>query len=194
MSLANIALSGQAVRLEPLSIDHAEGLLAVGQHQLDWQFLPRGCFTDINDVKSWINEALVYVEKGEHIAFTIFDNQTHKIVGSTRFLAIRPKDHVVEIGWTWLAPEAQRSRVNTEMKFLMLQHAFENLKTNRVELKTDSRNLRSQRAIERVGAVKEGVFRKHMRVQNNVQRDTVFYSVIDDEWALVKAKLLERLA
>lgn len=193
MPFAKFSLVGQAVRLEPLSVDHAEGLLAVGQHQFDWQFLPRGCFTDLDDVNHWIEEALVYVEKGEHIVFTIFDHQTNTIVGSTRFLAIRPKDHVVEIGWTWLALEAQRSRVNTEMKYLMLQHAFEQLNTGRVELKTDARNLRSQRAIERLGAVKEGVFRKHMRVQNNFQRDTVYYSVIDDEWAEVKAKLLERL-
>lgn len=193
MPFAKFSLVGQAVRLEPLSVDHAEGLLAVGQHQFDWQFLPRGCFTDLDDVNHWIEEALVYVEKGEHIVFTIFDHQTNTIVGSTRFLAIRPKDHVVEIGWTWLALEAQRSRVNTEMKYLMLQHAFEQLNAGRVELKTDARNLRSQRAIERLGAVKEGVFRKHMRVQNNFQRDTVYYSVIDDEWAEVKAKLLERL-
>lgn len=187
------SLVGTSVRLEPLSMSHADGLFAVGQHQFDWQFLPRGCFSDLADVKNWINDAQAYVEKGDHIAFTIFDNQTHKIVGSTRYLAIRPHDHVVEIGWTWLAPEVQRSRINTEMKFLMLKHAFEQMKMRRVELKTDLRNLRSQRAIERLGAVKEGVFRKHMRVQNDFQRDTVFYSVIDDEWAMVKAKLLQRL-
>lgn len=187
------SLMGTSVRLEPLSIMHAEGLYAVGQHQFDWQFLPRGCFVDINDVKSWINEAHVYVAKGEHIAFTIFDHQTDEIVGSTRYLAIRPNDHVVEIGWTWLSPEAQRSRINTEMKFLMLRHAFEQMNMRRVELKTDLRNLRSQRAIERLGAAREGVFRKHMCVQNDFQRDTVFYSVIDDEWFTVKAKLLERL-
>lgn len=187
-------LIGNSVRLEPLSIDHAEGLFAVGQHQFDWQFLPRGCFIDISDVRSWITEAQFFVAKGEHIAFTIFDNQTNEIVGSTRYLAIRPNDYVVEIGWTWLAPEAQRSRINTEMKFLMLQHAFEQLNMRRVELKTDLRNLRSQRAIERLGAVKEGIFRKHMHVQNDFQRDTVFYSVIDNEWTAVKVKLLERLS
>jgi len=193
MSFTKFSLLGQAVRLEPLSMAHADGLLAAGQQQFDWQFLPRGCFSDIHDVKIWIAEAQIFMEKGEHIAFTIFDNTTHEIVGSTRYLAIRPNDHVVEIGWTWLAPEAQRSRVNTEMKFLMLEHAFEQMNMRRVELKTDARNLRSQRAIERLGALKEGVFRKHMRVQNDFQRDTVFYSVIDDEWAVVKAKLLERL-
>jgi len=193
MSLSKFLLLGQTVRLEPLSMDHAEGLLAAGQQQFDWQFLPRGCFVDINDVKSWIAEAQAYVEKGEHIAFTIFNHLTNEIVGSTRYLALRLNNHVVEIGWTWLAPQAQRSRVNTEMKFLMLKHAFEQMNMRRVELKTDARNLRSQAAIERLGAVKEGVFRKHMRVQNGFQRDTVYYSVIDDEWPALKAKLLERL-
>jgi len=188
------SLIGTSVRLEPLSFAHAEGLWAAGQHPLDWQFLPRGCFKDIEDVQNWIAEAQIHVEKGEHVAFTIFNNQTNEIVGSTRYLAIRPYDHVLEIGWTWLAPQAQRSRINTEMKFLMLQHAFEELNMRRVELKTDLRNSRSQRAIERLGAVKEGIFRKHMRVQNDFQRDTVFYSVIDDEWSAVKEKLLERLA
>ena len=170
MSITKFSLIGQAVRLEPLSQIHAEGLFAVGQQQFDWQFLPRGCFADIQDVRNWIDEAHAYEAKGEQIAFTIFVNQTNEIVGSTRYLAIRPNDFALEIGWTWLSSQAQRSRINTEMKFLMLKHAFENLKSNRVELKTDLRNLRSQRAIERLGAVREGVFRKHARVQNNFQR------------------------
>ena len=126
MPIIKLSLVGQAVYLEPLSMAHAEGLFAVGQHQFDWQFLPRGCFTDIHDVMRWITEAQTYVAKGEHIAFTIFDSQTHEIVGSTRYLAIRPNDHVVEIGWTWLSPEAQRSRINTEMKFLMLRQLPKN--------------------------------------------------------------------
>ena len=194
MSSNIIALEGQYVRLEPLILAHAEALLTIGQHHEDWLYLPRSCFTDLNDVHGWIQFAHRLLAQGEQIPFVIIHRYSNQVVGSTRYLDIRPRDHVIEIGYTWLASTAQRTVINTETKFLLFQHAFEQMQMRRVELKTDLRNLRSQRAIERIGAIREGILRKHKCVQNDFQRDTVYFSVIDDEWPQVKATLLERLA
>ncbi|AXI02782.1 GNAT family N-acetyltransferase [Aquirhabdus parva] len=194
MSPNIIALEGQYIRLEPLTLAHAHALLSIGQKHEDWLYLPRSCFTDLNDVHSWIQSAHRLLAQGEQIPFIIINRFSNQIVGSTRYLDIRPRDHVIEIGYTWLASIAQRTMVNTEAKFLLLQYAFEQMQMRRVELKTDLRNLRSQKAIERLGAIREGILRKHKCVQNDFQRDTVYFSIIDDEWAQVKAKLLERLA
>ena len=112
-----------------------------------------------------------------------------RAIGMTAYLDIHPKDRWLEIGGTWLTPEVQRTAINTECKYLLLRHAFETLGCVRVQLKTDARNLRSQRAIERVGAVKEGVLRKQMLTRGGFQRDTVVYSIIDSEWQKVKARL-----
>ena len=186
-------LIGQFVRLEPLELLHAQQLFVIGQSVQDWQFLPRSCFTSLGDVQSWIASAHRLLANGEQIPFSIIDQRTHQVVGSTRYLDLRPNDHVVEIGYTWLAQAVQRTVVNTETKFLLLQHAFEKMHMRRVELKTDLRNIRSQQAIQRLGAVQEGVLRKHKCVQNNFQRDTVFFSVIAEEWPQVKAGLVGRL-
>ncbi|MDE2419793.1 MAG: GNAT family N-acetyltransferase [Gammaproteobacteria bacterium] len=188
-----ISLTGQFVRLEPLELIHADELLQVGQHATDWDFLPRGCFTDLQDVQNWIISAHRLIETDRQIPFCLIDQKTNQVVGSTRYLDLRIRDHVVEIGYTWLAPAAQRTAINTEAKFLLMQYAFEQMNMRRVELKTDLRNVRSQNAITRIGATREGVLRKHKCVQNDFQRDTVYFSVIDEEWVDVKARLLERL-
>jgi RimJ/RimL family protein N-acetyltransferase len=114
-------------------------------------------------------------------------------VGSTRYLDIRRENRGLEIGWTWLAAAVQRTAVNTECKYLLLRHAFETLGAIRVQLRTDLRNLRSQRAIERIGATREGVFRQERIMWDGYLRDSVFYSVIDCEWPAVKARLEARL-
>jgi N-acetyltransferase len=111
------------------------------------------------------------------------------VVGSTRFLNIRPEHRSLEIGWTWLGQDWQRTSLNTEAKFLLLSHAMERLGCVRVEFKTDARNARSQRALERIGATREGVMRKHMIVQGNFVRDSVYFSIIDTEWPDIKARL-----
>ncbi len=113
----------------------------------------------------------------------------NKVVGSTRYLNIRPQHRALEIGWTWLGREWQRTSANTETKLLLLTHAFEKLGAVRVEFKTDGRNLRSQRALERIGATMEGVLRQHMIVQGNYRRDSVYFSVIDRDWPTVKERL-----
>ena len=125
--------------------------------------------------------------------FAIVDALSGKVVGSTRYLSIAPEDYGLEIGWTWLAREARRTAVNTECKYLLLRHAFESLDAIRVQLKTDSRNQRSQQAIERLGAVREGVLRTQRILENGYQRDTVMYSIIATEWPAVKSALEEKL-
>jgi N-acetyltransferase len=143
---------------------------------------------------AWLWEALEGVEAGTYVAWATVDRLTGRAVGSTRFGDIALEHGRVEIGWTWIAPSNQRTAVNTEAKLLQLAYAFDDLGATRVALKTDGRNLRSQAAIERLGAVREGVLRRHMRLPDGYVRDTVYYSILSDEWPGVKAGLEERLA
>lgn len=179
-------LRGEYIRLEPLSQDHAQGLFNRGRHAPDWEYMPRSCFIDLADTRHWIDEALA---AGDQQPWAIVENAKNRIVGSTRYLNIRPEHRGLEVGWTWLGQEWQRTGVNTEAKGLLLANAFERLQCLRVEFKVDARNLRSQRALERIGAIREGVLRKHMVVQRDFARDSVYFSVIDTEWKDVKRRL-----
>ncbi|HLF02417.1 MAG TPA: GNAT family protein [Anaerolineales bacterium] len=186
-----VTLHGQWVRLEPLNESHAEGLFKAGTDPEVWTYLFREAFISAADVREWVAGAQKVAATGEQLPFAIIELSTGRAVGSTRYMDIVPADRRLEIGWTWLAREQWRTPVNTECKYLLLRHAFESLKCLRVQLKTDLRNVRSQRAIERLGAVKEGVLRKHtiLSLKGNYQRSTVMYSVTDDEWPGVKANL-----
>ena len=186
MNVQPVTLDGRAVTLEPLSQAHAQGLYNRGREQADWAYMPRACFVDLADTRQWIDEAL---ERPDHVPFAIVETHKQRPVGSTRYLNIRPEHRSLEIGWTWLGRDWQRTAVNTEAKYLLLHHAFERLGCVRVEFKTDARNLRSQKAIERIGATREGVLRQHMIVQDNHLRDSVYYSVLDSEWPRVKEHL-----
>ena len=182
-----VVLQGDVVRLEPLSIEHAQGLYNRGRVKADWAYMPRNCFVDQADTRQWIEEALT---APDHLPFAIVDISNDKVAGSTRYLTIRPEHRSVEIGWTWLGQEWQRTAANTEAKLLLMSHAFEQLGCVRVEFKTDARNERSQQALLRIGAKPEGVLRNHMIVQNNYLRDSVYFSVIESEWPEVKERLL----
>lgn len=186
MNVQPVTLSGESVRLEPLAQEHAQGLYNRGRYAPDWQYMPRACFVDLADTRQWIEEAL---STPGHLPFAIVEPAKGKAVGSTRFLNIREEHRSAEIGWTWLGQEWQRTAINTEAKLLLLTHAFEQWRCIRVELKTDSRNERSQAAIERIGAVREGTLRNHMIVQGEHYRDSVYFSVTDAEWPEVKARL-----
>lgn len=181
-----IALEGRLVRLEPLAQEHAQGLYSRGRHEPDWAYMPRACFVDAADVRHWIDDALA---SSGQLAFAIVEKAKGRVAGSTRYLNIRAEHRSLEIGWTWLGQDFQRSGVNSETKLLLLSHAFEKLGCIRVEFKTDSRNVRSQQALERIGAIREGVFRKHMIVQGGYHRDSVYFSVTEAEWPAVKARL-----
>lgn len=181
-----VLLRGESVRLEPLHQSHAQGLYNRGREAADWAFMPRACFVDLADTRQWIDEAL---ESAGQVSFAIVQTHKDKVLGSTRYLNIRPEHRSVEIGWTWLGQESQRTGVNTQVKRLLLKHAFERLGCVRVEFKTDARNLRSQAALARIGAVKEGTLRNHMIVQNDFLRDSVYFSVIAREWPQVEKRL-----
>ncbi len=188
-----ITLTASHIRLEPLEERHAPDLFAVGRDEDLWQHMPRPAFASLDDVEAWIDQATSEREEGLGLPFATVLQETGRAIGSTRYLDIRVRDRALEIGWTWLAREQMRTAANTECKLLLLQHAFEGLGAVRVQLKTDGRNLRSQAAIERIGAVKEGVLRKSYRVQHGFYRDSVYYSILDTEWPDVRKRLEERL-
>lgn len=190
---APVTLVGHHARLEPLAARHAADLFDAGRDPSIWTYLSRPAFRDLADTEGWIADVLADVAAGRQIAFATVDLKAGRAVGSTRYLDIRLADRGVEIGSTWLGTAAQRTAVNTECKYLLLEHAFETLGALRVQLKTDARNIRSQNAIARIGAIREGVLRRHMIVRDGHVRDSVYFSVVDSEWPSVKASLLAKL-
>lgn len=189
MNPTPVVLYGDAVRLEPLDHRHVDALFEEAQSDEIWRYMPvrrpgtRGDMADLVD-KAWKAASM-----GMEIPFAVIRERDDRPVGSTRFLEIRRPDRALEIGWTWLGLSAQRTAANTESKYLLLRHAFEDLGAIRVQLKTDGRNDAARRAIERLGAVREGVLRKHRLMWDGVRRDTVYYSILDDEWPAVKRRL-----
>lgn len=193
MHIEPVTLEGRLVRLEPLGLQHVTGLFEVGQDPDIWLYMPYQPFRTIADMKNWVEIALRAQKAGTELPFAIIERATGRVVGSTRYLNIALHDRGLEIGSTWLGQAVRRTGVNTECKYLLLHHAFEALGAIRVQLKTDSRNLRSQRAIERLGAVKEGILRNHMIMLDGYYRHSVYYSIIDSEWPAVKAGLEEKM-
>ncbi|MDA1649164.1 GNAT family N-acetyltransferase [Bacillus cereus group sp. TH160LC] len=147
----------------------------------------------VQDMQQYVQKAIQGYGKGAQIPFVVVDQQTNKIVGSTRLYNISVEDKTVELGQTWYHPSVQRTSINTECKYMLLQYAFEKLHMLRVQIKTDVRNEKAQRAIERLGAVKEGVLRNERKLPNGYVRDAVVYSIISSEWPDVKEQLLEKL-
>jgi N-acetyltransferase len=185
-------LEGRLVRLEPLTEAHADGLWEASRDPRTWRWLSIVQPATREQWRSWLDDALSAAAAGREIPLvTIRDDE---IVGSTRFLALRPEHRSLEIGWTWLHPSAWSSGANAEAKLLQLQHAFETLGCRRVEFTTDALNERARRALEAIGATFEGVHRKHMLVRDGESRDSAWYSVLDDEWPAVRAHLEQRLS
>ncbi|KAB8126144.1 GNAT family N-acetyltransferase [Gracilibacillus oryzae] len=188
MEITPVVLVGDKVKIQPMEDCHAEELFEAGNNPAIWAYMPMKV-QSMEDMKSLVNGALKAKEQGSEFPFVIIDKDSGKIAGSTRFLNISIPNRNLEIGWTWLSPAVWRTRINTESKYLLMKHCFETLGTIRVQLKTDSRNVRSQQAIERLGAVKEGVLRNHRVMPDGYLRDSVYYSVIDEEWGVVKDRL-----
>ncbi len=188
-----MTLAGRFVRLEPLSLEHLPGLVAVGLDPELWRLIPTQ-ITDAAGMRRYVESALADGEAGRAIPFATIEQATGTVVGSTRFGNLEPAHRRVEIGWTWIAAPWQRSAVNTEAKLLMLTHAFEKLAMNRVELKTDALNARSRAAIARIGATEEGTLRHHMVTESGRLRDTVYFSLLRDEWPEAKRRLTARLS
>ncbi len=193
MKVEPVVLEGQEVRLEPLRLDHLEDLCVIGLAPNLWKFIPT-LVQNTDDMRAYIELALREQAAGVSLPFATIAKSTGRAIGSTRFMNIERKHLRAEIGSTWIGGEWQRTRVNTEAKYLMLRHAFENWRCHRVELKTDSLNQRSRNAILRIGAKEEGTFRNHMVVQEGRLRHTVYFSIIDSEWPSVKKSLEEKLS
>ena len=193
MQLEPVTLEGKLVRLEPPAERHVPDLLIAGQVPEIWEFLPFGPVKTAAEWSQLLARWTAPAESRQSLSFVIVRKSDERAIGMTAYLDIQPRNRGLEIGGTWLTPDVWRTAINTECKYLLLRHAFETLGCIRVQLKTDARNVRSQRAIERLGAVKEGVLRKHMIVKNGYERDTVMYSITDTEWPSVKANLEEKL-
>jgi N-acetyltransferase len=189
MDIKPVVLLGKYVRLEPMTEAHIPGLAQIGVGRGFWHFMLYGDMKTEADMRKWVLDILGRAEKGADLPFTVIDLVSGRVAGATRYLNIMPNDRGLEIGGTWYGTEFQRTAVNTESKYLLMTHAFEALGAIRVQLKTDSRNERSQRAIERIGAKKEGVLRNHMILPDGYFRHSVFYSVLDTEWPGVKKNL-----
>jgi len=186
-----IVLAGRFVRLEPLGERHRDDLLeAAAQDSTTFRYMGADLSAGADAWPPYLADAL----RPDFVAWATVDAATGRAVGATRFGDIAPEHGRVEIGWTWIAPSHQRSATNTEAKLLQLGYAFDELGATRVALKTDGRNLRSQAAIERLGAQREGTLRRHMRLPDGFIRDTVYFSILAEEWPAVKARLEERLA
>ena len=188
-----VTLAGQVVRLEPLGPEHLAGLLAVGLDPELWR-ITMTRFETAADIEAYLAAAIQERETGVSLPFATVLQADGRLVGSTRFGSFAPEHRRAEIGWTWIARPWQRSAVNTEAKYLMLRHAFEVWRLVRVEFKTDVINMASRNAILRLGAKEEGIFRKHLLAPGPRWRDSVYFSIIDDDWPAVKAGLERRMA
>jgi RimJ/RimL family protein N-acetyltransferase len=192
MIVTPVTLEGRCVRLEPLAKAHLAGLAKVGLDEELWCWIPTQVRT-AEEMAAYIEMALEEQARGVSLPFAIVEKATGRAIGSTRYGNIDRTHHRVEIGWTWVAREWQRTAVNTEAKYLLLRHAFETLGCIRVELKTDSLNEKSRAAILRIGAQHEGIFRNHMITASGRIRHSAYYSIIDSEWPEVKARLESKL-
>ncbi|MFB9328924.1 GNAT family N-acetyltransferase [Paenibacillus aurantiacus] len=182
-----VQLEGDRVSLIPLKLEHAEALFSCAASPLIWDNLP-ATIRHFDDMLAFVRTAIAGKERGEEFPYAVYDKSLNRMVGMTRYLRISESHKNLNIGWTWYDPEVWRTAVNTECKYLLLQYAFEAWKAVRVELITTTAHTRSQRAIERLGAQREGTLRKKYN-----GRDYVVFSIIDEDWAAVKERLASRL-
>lgn len=185
-------LVGEKIRIVPMERHHIQGLYEIGNDKMIWSHLPKTIET-LNDMNTFVEEALENKENGKEFPFVVLHHDNDRIIGSTRFLDISNLNKSLEIGWTWYVPSVWGTHINIECKYLLLKYCFETLKLIRVQFKTDERNVRSQKAIEKIGGVKEGVLRNHMIRKDGTFRNSVFYSVIESDWESVKNKLENKL-
>jgi RimJ/RimL family protein N-acetyltransferase len=179
-------------RLVPMREDHAPALLAASDDGL-WAYMTSPPPKNEAEMLKWMRVALDGHTKGTDLPWVIQHVPTGRIIGTTRYLDVLHQHRAVEIGFTWITADFRRSAVNTQCKFLLMRHAFETLGCVRVQLKTDGRNVRSQTAIARIGAVREGTHRRHRVLWDGFIRDTVYFSVTDLEWPTVKQNLFRMM-
>lgn len=192
MNVQPVILEGRRVRMEPLKKEHADELAKFAFNEQLWLWTTN-LMRDIQDLDRYVDRALDEQRRRVALPFVTVERATGRVVGSSRFGNIDVANRKVEIGWTWIDPAWQRTYVNTEAKLLMLTHAFETWKCIRVELKTDALNTKSRAAMQRIGATEEGTLRSHMITESGRIRDSVYFSILEKEWAAVRRGLLEKL-
>jgi RimJ/RimL family protein N-acetyltransferase len=188
MQIDPVVLEGRVVRLEPLTEAHAEALLEVALDPRIWEFTVAN-IRSAADLRAYIATALQWQREGTAVPFATIERASGRVIGGTRFHNISVPNRRVEIGWTWINPRWWRTAVNSEAKYLMLRHAFETWRCVRVEFKANAANRRSRAAILRLGATEEGTLRRHLRRDDGSFGDSVYFSILDDEWPAVKARL-----
>lgn len=193
MNVESVTLTGRIVRLEPLSEAHIPSLSKVGLEEEIWRYMRYGKVETVEQLSAWVRELLDLQASGTDLPFTVIHLASGHAIGCTRYMHIDPSNRSLEIGGTWYGVDYQGTQVNSECKYLLLRHAFEKLGCIRVWFKTDLRNQHSQSALERLGAVKEGVLRNHMILPDGYIRDSVVYSLLPGEWPQVKMKLEAQL-
>ncbi|MFX3636409.1 MAG: GNAT family N-acetyltransferase [Candidatus Pristimantibacillus sp.] len=187
--LTHLCLAGNSVDLVLMDSSHIAGLTGVMLQEEIWEFTWRK-FTTLEQVNEMVNEAMEQKNKGSQLPFVIIDKNSGQIIGTTRISNIDSVHRHAEIGWTFLSPHVWRKGINTECKFLLLQYCFEQLQLLRVQFLVSGHNYRSQKAVERLGAVKEGILRKHKLKMDGSIHDTIIYSILDSEWPQMKTHLL----
>ncbi len=192
LNLAPVVLEGAIARLEPLAPGHLAALAEIAFETGIWRWMTTWVRTEA-DLERWMAAALAQSAESRSMAWVTFDRRTGRAAGSTRFLDIDPYHRTLEIGHTWLAPEFQHTGLNQEAKYLQLRHAFEEMGMRRVAFKTHHENVQSQRAIMALGAQAEGLFRNHLRMPDGSARHTMWFSIIEEDWPQVKARLEARM-
>lgn len=182
MRIGPVTLEGQRVKLVPMTREHVDGLFSAANFPAIWEFTGTRPIRTIDDMQGYVDVALAERDSKDAVPFATTDAATGEVIGSTRFANVSLPDRRIEIGWTWMRPDRQRTGVNGEAKSLMLKQAFDVWGALRVEIKTDARNARSRAAIERIGGTQEGIFRQHMIVRDGRVRDTAYYSITDLDW------------
>jgi len=187
-----IALENEVVFLKPLAQEDRQGIFEAGSYPEIWSYMSTE-IEKMDDVNKFVDKALLTKREKTEFPFVIVDKKSGQIIGSTRFMDIDETHKRLEIGTSWISPAFWRTAINTNCKYLLLQYCFEVLNLQRVQIKTDHENIRSQRAIERLGATKEGVLRNHMVRKDGTTRHTVMYSITLQEWPQVKKHLQQLL-
>jgi N-acetyltransferase len=189
-----VTMQGHRVRLEPLAHRHASDLLKAAAHDEIWTYLDEPTPRTPGDIDRLITDALADQQLGKRLPFAIVRVSDNVAVGSTSYIDIRPADRTMEIGWIWLDPETWGTGINAEAEYLLLRHAFEDLGAGRVSFKADARNARSRKAIEKLGATYEGIWRNHRLLSTGDYRDSAWYSIIDTEWPTISERLRQQSA
>ena len=193
MNLTPITLTGRLVRLEPLGPQHVHQLAQAGHGEDIWTYMRYGAVTSEDKMAEMVNMLLARQAQGTDLPFAVIYLTTGRAVGMTRYMDIEPANRTLEIGGTWYEPACQHTGVNTGCKYLLLRYAFETLEVIRVQFKADLRNERSQQALARLGAVREGVLRNHIILPDGTVRSSVYYSILAEEWPEVKMDLEQKM-